>query len=88
MATLQTDTTKLYYEQTGTGSDIVWVSGGGGLPEWTSIHTSSHRSRSFATPYSTTAASAAPSANNPGRGRSLTSRETPRHSSRRPATTP
>ena len=37
MPVLQTDTTKLYYEQTGAGPDIVWVSGGGGLPEWTWI---------------------------------------------------
>lgn len=37
MPTLRTGTTNLFYEQTGAGPDIVWISGGGGLPEWTWI---------------------------------------------------
>lgn len=37
MATLTTDDVTLHYEQTGDGPDIVWICGGGGLPEATWI---------------------------------------------------
>ncbi len=35
MPRLDEDTISIHYEQTGEGPDIVWVCGGGGLPEWT-----------------------------------------------------
>ncbi len=35
MPTLTTQDTTTYFEQHGEGPDIVWVAGGGGLPEWT-----------------------------------------------------
>jgi pimeloyl-ACP methyl ester carboxylesterase len=35
MPTLSHDQVSLYFEQSGSGPDIVWISGGGGLPEWT-----------------------------------------------------
>lgn len=35
MPMLSATPTEIYYEQSGSGPDIVWVAGGGGLPEWT-----------------------------------------------------
>jgi pimeloyl-ACP methyl ester carboxylesterase len=35
MPLLNEDTISIHYEQTGEGPDVVWVCGGGGLPEWT-----------------------------------------------------
>jgi pimeloyl-ACP methyl ester carboxylesterase len=35
MPQVTTDDVTLYFEQHGSGPDIVWISGGGGLPEWT-----------------------------------------------------
>lgn len=37
MPTVTAEHTSIYYEQHGEGPDIVWISGGGGLPEWTWI---------------------------------------------------
>lgn len=35
MPVLSEELISIYYEQQGEGPDIVWISGGGGMPEWT-----------------------------------------------------